>query len=67
MSLAWREHQRDGVAQGIDECVNFGGHLLRDRPSLAGRFFSRAGAAPTSAHDGGIDHHVFVIVVVLTA
>jgi hypothetical protein len=25
MSLAWREHQRDGIAQGIDERVNFGG------------------------------------------
>jgi hypothetical protein len=25
MSLAWREHQRDGIAQGVDECVNFGG------------------------------------------
>ena len=22
--LAWRKHQLDGIAQGIDECVNFG-------------------------------------------
>jgi hypothetical protein len=26
MGLAWREHQRDGIAQGIDERVNFGGY-----------------------------------------
>ena len=25
MSLAWREHQLDGIAQGVDEHVNFGG------------------------------------------
>ena len=25
MSLAWREHQLDGIAQGVDERVNFGG------------------------------------------
>src|SRR5450759_5115372 len=31
--------------------------------SLAGRFFSRAGAVLMSAHDGRIDHHVFVVVI----
>src|SRR5450759_1510618 len=30
---------------------------------LAGRFFSRAGAVLMSAHDGGIDHHVFIVVI----
>jgi hypothetical protein len=30
-----------------------------------GRFFSRAGAVLMSAHDGGIDHHVFVVVIAI--
>jgi hypothetical protein len=25
MSLAWREHQLDGIAQGVDERMNLGG------------------------------------------
>jgi hypothetical protein len=25
MRLAWREHQLDRIAQGVDERVNFGG------------------------------------------
>jgi len=29
--------------------------------SLAGRFFSRTSAVLMSSHDGGVDHHVFVI------
>ena len=31
--------------------------------SLARRFFSRASAVLMSAHNGGIDHHIFVIVI----
>src|SRR5712671_4464109 len=31
--------------------------------SLARRFFSRTGAVLMSAHDGGVDHHVFVVVI----
>ena len=30
---------------------------------LARRFFSRAGAVLMSAYNGGIDHHVFVVVI----
>src|SRR5258708_1776540 len=30
---------------------------------LVRRFFSRAGAMLVSAHDGGVDHHVFVVVI----
>jgi hypothetical protein len=25
VGLAWREHQVDGIAERIDECVDFGG------------------------------------------
>jgi hypothetical protein len=31
--------------------------------SLAGRFFSRASAVLMRAHDGGVDHHVFVVAI----
>src|SRR5258708_23242442 len=31
--------------------------------SLARRFFSGAGAVLMSAHDSGVDHHVFVVVI----
>src|SRR5467141_1395061 len=31
--------------------------------SLARRFFSRTGAMLVSAHDGGVDHHVLVVVI----
>ena len=31
--------------------------------SLADRFFSRAGTVLMGAHDGGVDHHVFVVVI----
>ena len=40
MSLAWREHQRDGIAQGIDERVNFGGQsTARSADRLRAVFF----------------------------
>ena len=40
MSLAWREHQRDGIAQGVDECVNFGGQsTARSADRLRAIFF----------------------------
>src|ERR1019366_8633315 len=42
MSLAWREHQRDGIAQGIDERVNFGGQsTARSADRLRAVFFAR--------------------------
>ena len=31
--------------------------------SLAGRFFSRPSAVLVSAHDGGVNHHVLVVVI----
>src|SRR5712692_2617203 len=31
--------------------------------SLAGRFFSRTGAVLMRTHDGGVDHHVLVVVI----
>ena len=39
----------------IDQGVDFGGQPVA--------FFSCAGAVLVSAHDGGVDHHVFVIMV----
>ena len=40
MSLAWRKHQRDGIAQGIDERVNFGGQsTARSADRLRAVFF----------------------------
>ena len=40
MSLAWREHQRDGIAQGVDECVIFGGQsTARSADRLRAVFF----------------------------
>jgi hypothetical protein len=40
MSLAWREHQRDGIAQGIDKRVNFGGQsTARSADRLRAIFF----------------------------
>jgi hypothetical protein len=35
----------------------------RDLPIACAPFFSRAGAVLMSAYDGGIDHHVFVVVI----
>jgi hypothetical protein len=35
----------------------------RDRPIACSPFFSCAGAVLVSAYDGGVDHHVFVVVV----
>jgi len=35
----------------------------RERPIACSPFFSCAGAVLVSAHDGGVDHHVFVIMV----
>jgi len=44
MSLAWRKHQRDGIAQGIDERVNFGGQSTARSAIACGPFFFRAPA-----------------------
>ena len=33
----------------------------RERPMACSPFFSRAGAVLVRAHDGGVDHHVFVV------
>jgi hypothetical protein len=35
----------------------------RDRPIACALFFSGAGAVLMSAHDSGVDHHVFVVVI----
>src|SRR5229473_2954863 len=48
MSLAWREHQLDGIAQGVDERVNFGGQsAARSADRLWAVFF-----APRRCADG---------------
>ena len=40
VSLAWREHQLDGIAQGVDERVNFGGQsAARSTDGLRAVFF----------------------------
>ena len=40
MSLTWREHQRDRIAQGVDERVNFGGQsTARSADRLRAVFF----------------------------
>ena len=40
MSLAWREHQLDGIAQGVDERMNFGGQsAARSADRLRSVFF----------------------------
>ena len=63
MILARAEHHLDRIAEGIDERVNLGGHPPRDRPmACAPCFFGRRRYA-RSAHDGGVDHHVFVVVI----
>jgi hypothetical protein len=36
----------------------------RDRPIACGPFFSCTGAVLMRAHDSGVDHHVFVVVIV---
>src|SRR5260221_4142211 len=64
MFLPWRQHQVTGITQGIDERVDFGGQSsarLADR--LRAVFFSRTGAVLMSTHDGGVDHHVLVVVI----
>src|SRR5260370_40726299 len=35
----------------------------RDLPMACAPFFSRAGAVLMSAYNGGVDHHVFVVVI----
>src|SRR5215467_3056706 len=35
----------------------------RDRPMACAPFFSHTGAALMGTHDGGIDHHVFVVMI----
>jgi hypothetical protein len=35
----------------------------RDRPIPCSPFFSRTGAVLMRAHDGGVDHHVFVVMI----
>ena len=61
--LAGREHHVDGVAERIDQGVDFGGEPAARAADRLFAFFSCAGAVLVSAHDGGVEHHVFVIMV----
>ncbi len=53
----------DRIAESVDQRVDL------DRQSAAGsadglrRVFLSAGAMPVSAHDGGVNHHVFVVAI----
>ena len=44
MSLTWREHQLHGIAQGVDECVNFGGQSAARSADRLRTVFFRAPA-----------------------
>jgi hypothetical protein len=44
VSLAWREHQRDGVAEGIDERMDFGGQSAAGSTERLFAVFFRAPA-----------------------
>src|SRR5712691_7893269 len=61
MSLARCEHQLDRIAQGVDERMNLGGQSAAQSADRLRTVFSRASAVLMSAHDGGIEHHVFVV------
>ena len=64
VGLPWREHHIDTIAERIDQDVNFGGQsAARSADRLRAVFFSCPGTVLVSAHDGGIDHHVFVVVI----
>ena len=65
VSLAWREPQRNGVAKGIDERMDFGGQSAAGSTDrLFAVFFVRRRYAGEGAHDRGVDHpHVFVVVI----
>jgi hypothetical protein len=63
VGLAWREHRLDGVAKGIDERVDFGRQPAAGSANRLFTVFSRPGAMLVSAHDGGVDHHVFVVMI----
>lgn len=58
-----REHHFGGIAEGIDQSVNFGGQTAARAADRLFAFFSCAGAVLVSAHNGGVDHRVFVVVV----
>src|SRR5260370_39306787 len=54
----YRDYQRHRRARG------FWWSILRATcRSLARRYYSRTGAVLMSAHDGVVDHHVFVVVI----
>jgi len=61
--LPRRKHQFDRIAQASTRAWILVVSPPRDRPIVARRFFSRAGAMLMRAHDGGVDHHVFVVVI----
>jgi hypothetical protein len=61
--LAGAEHHLDTIAEGINERVNFGRQSAAgSADGLRARFLS-AGAMLVSARDGGVNHHVFVVVI----
>ena len=62
--LARREHHLDRIAEGIDEHDGFWWSIRRAiGRSLARRFFSSPGAMLVRANNGGVDHHVLVVVI----
>jgi hypothetical protein len=63
VGLSRGEQQFDGIAQGIDEGMDFVVSPRRIGRSLVRRFFSRTGAVRMCAHDGGVNHHVFIVMV----
>ena len=61
--LARAEHYFDGIAEGVDERMNLVVNPPRDRPMACAPSFLGARAMLVSAHDGGVDHHVFIVVI----
>src|ERR1700720_874291 len=62
MILAGRKHQFDRIAQSVDERMNLGlQSAARSADRLRAVFFSSASTVLVSAHDRGVDHHVFVV------
>jgi len=58
-----REHHLDGIAERIDEDVNLGGQSAAGSADRLLAVFLCTGAVLMLAHDGGIDHHVLVVVI----
>src|ERR1700738_3808578 len=62
MILAGRKHQFDRIAHSVDERMNLGRQsAARSADRLRAVFFSSARTVLVSAHDRGVDHHVFVV------